>query len=199
MVFPAKRFDLSINKLSRVAGFQGLCLQTLTSKPPRAHPPSNNSTSIPSSAAATSRIICLFQSGFCVMQAGGINQNYLRIFPCHNALDPVPRRLGLRRNNRNLLSHQAIHQCRLSRVRPSHNRGESRFVCRSRLFCTSGHGWIACWFACNAAPDSFCIFTRKHFPLVGLQHFKTKPFQIKFLAGRWNLSAHMAQKSRQLS
>jgi len=42
----------------------------------------------------------------------------------------------------------------------------------------------------------FLYFQRATPSLVGLQHFKTKAFQIKFLAGRWNLSAHMAQKSR---
>ena len=42
----------------------------------------------------------------------------------------------------------------------------------------------------------FLYFYAQYFPLVGFENFKTKSFQIKFLAGRWNFAAHMTQKSR---
>src|SRR2546430_9507590 len=42
----------------------------------------------------------------------------------------------------------------------------------------------------------FLYFYAQYFPLVGFENFKTKSFQIKFLAGRRNPPAHMGQKSR---
>jgi len=155
MVFPAKRFDLSINNYPRVAGFQGLCLPNPDFKTAAGASTINNSTSIPSSAAALPASSVLFKAVFASCRPG-YHQNYLRIFPCHNALDPVPRRLGLRRNNRNLLSTRRFTSVDFPRFAVPQSR-RIPIWCRSRLLYQ--WSWLDCVLVCmQRASGQFLYF-----------------------------------------
>src|SRR6266478_413170 len=78
-----------------------------------------------------------------LMQSRRINKHNLPLRLRHNSLNPVPRRLRLRSNNRHLLHHQPVHQRGLPRVPPSNNGHKPRLkslfrlcvVLRFRFFC----------------------------------------------------------------